>query len=93
MRVVTDFLMEERTRFGASRAPISPQGTPMAKKPSASSQREKLLRKRAADIRDYAKTPEYKAEIQRLKAMPDPKLISDIRNCPKNNWRAWYAPA
>lgn len=51
----------------------------MAKKRSASSQRERLVRKSDADIRAYARTPEYKAEVARLKAMPDSEIdFSDI---------------
>ena len=51
----------------------------MAKKRSALSRREKLVRKNASDIRAYAKTSEYKAEIARLKSMPDSAIdFSDI---------------
>ena len=51
----------------------------MGKKRSGSSQRERLARKSAADIRAYARTPEYKAEVARLKAMPDSEIdFSDL---------------
>ena len=40
----------------------------MAKKPSAvSSQPERLVRKSAADIRAYAKSPKFKADAERLR--------------------------
>ena len=51
----------------------------MAKKQSALSRREMLVRKSAADIRAYSRTPEYRAQVARLEAMPDSAIdFSDI---------------
>lgn len=51
----------------------------MAKKRSALSRPERLVRKSAADIRAYARTPEYKEQIAQLEAMPDSAIdFSDI---------------
>src|SRR5437899_2429840 len=55
------------------------KGTQMAKKTSASTQREKQTRKNAAAIRAYAKTPAYREEVARLRAMPDSQIdYSDL---------------
>src|SRR5215467_10469188 len=51
----------------------------MTRKPSASSQRGKLVVRSEADIRAYAKSPAYKRAITRIKAIRDKDIdFSDI---------------
>lgn len=51
----------------------------MARKVSASSQPEKLTRKSAVDIRRFVESPKGKAELKRLRQIPDSEInYSDI---------------